>query len=152
MLMHGSQCNQQLLVLRRTIRSSLEHVGYGRQGESLNSTSAVVTDPIVFQVAQNLGLSRLGPELAADASPDQIRAKFGSRWQLAADREVGRRIWFALVEQDVSFAPEHNYTYLIHPSMNKSVIPANTEDEELVGAGPIVNKPAEHHTVRQSFF
>lgn len=142
------QRHQQLLVMHWTIRGALEHARDGRQGEVFplrGFQSTWLT--ILRQVAQNLGLSRLGAELAPDVTPDQIRAKFGSRWTLAADREVGRRIWFALVEQDVSFAPEHNFTYLIHPSMNKSVTPTNIEDEELVGAGPIANKPAEHHTV-----
>ena len=50
-----------------------------------------------IKVAMNMGLSRLGPELAAEASFIQITQHFGRRWSAASDREVGRRIWWALV-------------------------------------------------------
>jgi hypothetical protein len=52
---------------------------------------------MTVQIAQNLGLSRLPAELGPEASAREIRNAFGARWQLAADREVGRRVWWTLV-------------------------------------------------------
>lgn len=51
----------------------------------------------VSQIAQNLGLSRLSPELPREASVEDIKRTFGSRWEMAADREIARRIWWTLV-------------------------------------------------------
>jgi hypothetical protein len=51
----------------------------------------------VFQIAQNLGMSRLGPELGPEATAEQVSKHFGTRYTMAARREEARRVWFSLV-------------------------------------------------------
>lgn len=52
---------------------------------------------IPYQVAQNIGMSRLGPEPGGPLTEAAAKARYGSRWATAADRETGRRVWFSLV-------------------------------------------------------
>ncbi|KAJ9092759.1 hypothetical protein QFC19_008614 [Naganishia cerealis] len=49
------------------------------------------------KVAQNIGMSRLGPEPEGIVTESVARARYGSRWAAAADRETARRVWFSLV-------------------------------------------------------
>jgi hypothetical protein len=42
-------------------------------------------------------MSRLGPEPSGPVTEAIAKARYGSRWAAAADRETGRRVWFSLV-------------------------------------------------------
>ncbi|KAJ9093096.1 hypothetical protein QFC20_007204 [Naganishia adeliensis] len=89
-----------------------------------------------IKIAYALGLSRLGPENPT-ANYEEVRKSYGSRWAGAIDREVARRVWYAL---------EHNYTYTIQMESNKTAEPANVNDEDLVNGKPIVSQPKDVHT------
>lgn len=42
-------------------------------------------------------MSRLGPEPTGVVTEAVAKARYGSRWATAADRETARRVWFSLV-------------------------------------------------------
>jgi hypothetical protein len=48
---------------------------------------------------------------------------------------------------DYTYSPEHNFTYVVQWDSQRSIEPANVDDEELVGFGPIVSHPLTKHTV-----
>ncbi len=98
-----------------------------------------------------MGLSRLGAEPTdPHVTVEAISKRFGSRWVSAVDREVGRRVWANLVELDITFSIEKCMTYSIHERQHKAVEPANVDDEDLQGHGPIIGKPTDVHTVSRS--
>ncbi|KAJ9093243.1 hypothetical protein QFC19_008449 [Naganishia cerealis] len=99
-----------------------------------------------IKIAYALGLSRLGPENPT-ANYEESRKKYGSRWAGAIDREVARRVWYALVELDWIFSKEHNYTYTIQMESNKTAEPANVNDEDLTNDKAIVSQPKDVHTL-----
>ncbi len=45
-------------------------------------------------------------------------------------------------------SPEHHFTYIIPNNLQLSSEPANVDDDQLQGWGPIVSKPLTVHTVR----
>ncbi|KAJ9125060.1 hypothetical protein QFC22_000013 [Naganishia vaughanmartiniae] len=94
----------------------------------------------------NIGMSRLGPEPIGVVTEAVARARYGSRWAAAADRETARRVWFSLLEMDYTYAPEHNFTYIVQWDRQRSIEPANVNDEELVGFGPVSSHPLSRHT------
>ena len=50
------------------------------------------------QIAQCMGLHRLGPELAMDTETEQIQNQFSGKWKASlVQRETGRRVWWLLV-------------------------------------------------------
>ncbi|KAJ9121209.1 hypothetical protein QFC24_004884 [Naganishia onofrii] len=111
---------------------------------------------VIVKIAQNLGLSRLGPELSHEASVEHIKRAFGSRWEMAADREIGRRIWWTLTDagiypQDVQFAPEHHFTMITHSRMSHTALPAHIDDDRLVGSGPIMPAPMTEYNTMSYF-
>jgi hypothetical protein len=50
---------------------------------------------------------------------------------------------------DYTYSPEHNFTYVVQWDSQRSIEPANVDDEELVGFGPIVSHPLTRHTVSE---
>lgn len=60
------------------------------------------------QIAQNLGLSRLGAE--QQARNGELLPTWTGRWQSLIQREVGRRVWWNLVFMDWSLAPSYNFS------------------------------------------
>jgi hypothetical protein len=48
---------------------------------------------------------------------------------------------------DYTYAPEHNFTYIVQWDRQRSIEPANVNDDELVGFGPVVGHPLSQHTV-----
>jgi hypothetical protein len=115
----------------------------------------------------NMGLSRLGPELAMESTSGQIAQHFGRRWTNASDREVGRRVWWALVrlaaslqepiktnqrpeiqvELDWIASLEHRFDHVASIDHATCAQPANISDEALIGHGPIVSEPMSTRTV-----
>lgn len=74
-----------------------------------------------IKIAQNLGLSRLGDEdslahesTAAPESRGSKKFRWVGMWSSVITREVGRRIWWNLVQLDWFLAASHNYSYTIH--------------------------------------
>ena len=110
-------------------------------------------------------MSRLGPEPSGPVTEAIAKARYGSRWAAASDRETGRRVWFSLVrdcvassivpliavpiqlEMDYTYSPEHNFTYVLQWDRQRTIEPANVDDEELVGFGPVTSHPLTTHTV-----
>ncbi|KIS66229.1 uncharacterized protein UMAG_05966 [Mycosarcoma maydis] len=72
-----------------------------------------------IKVAQNVGLARLDHGGAS-------RKPFGSISN-EARRELGRRIWWNLTWLDWSHAVAHFGVYSVHPSQNRTNLPANVE-------------------------
>jgi hypothetical protein len=118
-------------------------------------------------LAHSLSLSRLGAELPLDASSAEIQRQFGRRWLFASERETGRRVWHAIVSQPVlgdrmskvnisnciqmelSFtsASDHHFACITPLDQQLCVRPANVDDEDLEGHGPIRSQPDDVHTV-----
>lgn len=48
---------------------------------------------------------------------------------------------------DYTYAPEHNFTYIVQWDRQRSIEPANVNDDELVGFGPVIGHPMSQHTV-----
>ncbi|PWY96907.1 hypothetical protein BCV70DRAFT_209018 [Testicularia cyperi] len=71
-----------------------------------------------IKVAQNLGLSRLDHGVFSCAS---------SSIQGEAQKELARRIWWNLVWLDWSHASAHFGVYSVHPSQNRTKLPANVD-------------------------
>lgn len=67
-------------------------------------------------MAQNLGMSRLGSEQqAVDGKP---LATWTGRWESLIQREVGRRIWWNLVNLEWALAPSYSFcTASVAPSL-----------------------------------
>ena len=65
-----------------------------------------------IQIAQNLGLSRLGGE----SGPQTV---WPTRWQSLIKREIGRRVWWNLAYLDWSYAQAHQMSYCV--SVGKTV-------------------------------
>lgn len=116
------------------------------------------------QVAHNLGINRLGPELVRDATYHQVQNHFGRKWVVASDREVGRRIWWTLVslathhlrnpanatlqvELDWNAAPDHRFNHINPRNLSSCAEPAHVNDESLLGHGPIIPESLDVHTV-----
>lgn len=58
-------------------------------------------------MAQNLGMSRLGSEQQSqDGKP---LATWAGRWESLIQREVGRRIWWNLVNLEWALAPSYSF-------------------------------------------
>lgn len=53
----------------------------------------------------------------------------------------------AQLELDYTYSPEHNFTYVVQWDRQRSIPPANVDDEELVGFGPVTSHPLSRHTV-----
>ncbi|WOO79869.1 putative transcription factor lepB [Vanrija pseudolonga] len=68
------------------------------------------------------------------------------RWQSAIDREVGRRVWFALLELDSLFSMEYGFIYLIGEDMHQTDEPANVNDVDIVANKPVISQPSEVYT------
>ena len=88
-------------------------------GLYLNNTNASSTHfsliGAAIKIAQNMGLSKLGPE--ENFELNQINSKKTVNmgiWKSVVNREVGRRIWWNLIMLDWFLAGPHNYTYTIH--------------------------------------
>ncbi|EOQ99859.1 Activator of stress s 1 [Wallemia ichthyophaga EXF-994] len=106
-----------------------------------------------IKIAQNLGLSRLGDEdsLAHDGAiaPESRGSKKFSwvgMWSCVITREVGRRIWWNLVQLDWFLAASHNYSYTIHPCQNRCSLPINIDDDDLVEGQKLESKPMSVYT------
>jgi len=61
-----------------------------------------------WQMAQNLGMSRLGAEQQAENG--KPLSTWTGRWESLIQREVGRRIWWNLVFLDWSLAPSYSFS------------------------------------------
>ncbi|RJE22202.1 hypothetical protein PHISCL_05450 [Aspergillus sclerotialis] len=72
-----------------------------------------------IRIAQNLGLHQLGGEEAYGVSEGLVT------------REIGRRVWFALIRQDYFFIP-FTESYFLRPIFNKTEKPRNCRDDEMV--------------------
>ncbi|GAC94385.1 C6 transcription factor [Pseudozyma hubeiensis SY62] len=72
-----------------------------------------------IKVAQNMGLARLDHGSAS-------RKPFGSMTN-EARRELGRRIWWNLTWLDWSHSVAHFGVYSVHPSQNRTNLPANVD-------------------------
>lgn len=72
-----------------------------------------------IRIAQNLGLHQLGGEEAYSISEGLVT------------REIGRRVWFALIRQDYFFIPFAE-SYFVRPTFNKTEKPRNCRDDEMV--------------------
>ncbi|KAJ9115412.1 hypothetical protein QFC22_005169 [Naganishia vaughanmartiniae] len=103
------------------------------------------------KIAHNLGINRLGPELRKEATYQEVSTHFGPRWVMACDREVGRRIWWTLVEHDWNASPDHQFNHVTPKNLSTCAEPAHVNDESLMGHGPIVPEPLDVHT-GMSFF
>ncbi|KAJ9102966.1 hypothetical protein QFC19_004523 [Naganishia cerealis] len=103
------------------------------------------------KIAHNLGINRLGPELRKEATYQEVLSHFGARWAMASDREVGRRIWWTLVELDWNASPDHQFNHVTPKNLSTCAEPAHVNDENLNGHGPIVPEPLDVHT-GMSFF
>lgn len=73
-----------------------------------------------IRVAQCLGLHKIPNE------------KVGESWDETLDREVGRRIWWKLVEMDYHSTP-YTGSYCINARHFETRLPLNCNDEDLVG-------------------
>ncbi|KAM0747428.1 hypothetical protein T439DRAFT_329158 [Meredithblackwellia eburnea MCA 4105] len=91
-----------------------------------------------IKCAQNIGLAGLDGERAG--------RPWRKPWESPVDREVGRRIWWNLMELDWHFSPEHLFTYSINPSQQRTTAPANMADEDLLPGRPIISLPIDEHT------
>lgn len=60
------------------------------------------------QIAQNIGLSRLGAE--QQAPEGQLLPTWTGRWESLIQREVGRRVWWNLVFMEWSLAPSYYFS------------------------------------------
>ncbi|GHJ83653.1 hypothetical protein NliqN6_0055 [Naganishia liquefaciens] len=103
------------------------------------------------KVAHNLGINRLGSELHKEATYHDVLNHFGRKWVMASDREVGRRIWWTLVELDWNASPDHQFNHITPKNLSSCAEPAHVNDESLVGHGPIIPQPLDIHT-GMSFF
>lgn len=54
------------------------------------------------------------------------------------------------IPPDTQFAPEHHFTTITHSQMSHTVLPANVDDDQLVGYGPVDSLPLTQYTVRFS--
>ena len=72
-----------------------------------------------IRIAQNLGLHQLGGEEAYGVSEGLVT------------REIGRRVWFALIRQDYFFIP-FTESYVVRPIFNKTEKPRSCRDDEMV--------------------
>lgn len=77
-----------------------------------------------LQMAQGLGLSRLGAEQqSVEGKPLPM---WTGRWESLIQREVGRRIWWNLVFLDWALAPSYNFSCSIHPDQSRSRLPRHS--------------------------
>ncbi|KAG8685819.1 hypothetical protein FRC08_012899, partial [Ceratobasidium sp. 394] len=67
-----------------------------------------------------MGLSKLGSEPVDKVPPPGLR-----------ECELKQRIWWKLVFLDWYLSPIANHTYLIHPAQMTTVLPANTNWDQL---------------------
>ncbi|KAL1409996.1 hypothetical protein Q8F55_003996 [Vanrija albida] len=83
-----------------------------------------------IKIGYGLGLNRL----AADgAIPDEL---WPPAWRSAARRDLGRRVWWALVSYDWTLSRVAAGTYCIAPRLNFTVLPGN-HDAVADGAAPM---------------
>ncbi|KAK4057475.1 hypothetical protein OIO90_001544 [Microbotryomycetes sp. JL221] len=78
-----------------------------------------------IKVAQNIGLHRLGAETEAR------KQLWPEAWKSFAKREMGRRVWWALVMLDWSHAIAHGGAYTAHPSQMHTAPPSNVNDDDM---------------------
>lgn len=74
---------------------------------------------LIYQMAQGLGLSRLGAE-STSSGQAKSSPMWTGRWESVIEREVGRRIWWNLVFLDWALSPSYNFSCSIHPDQSKS--------------------------------
>ncbi|EEB97961.1 hypothetical protein MPER_02620, partial [Moniliophthora perniciosa FA553] len=91
-----------------------------------------------IKIAQNLGLSELGSE--ADSK------SWGCSWNSLIKRETARRIWWNLIFNDWSNAAAHHGAYSIHPTQNRTALPANVNDADLVDGLLLTEASATQYT------
>ncbi|GFZ47206.1 hypothetical protein JCM24511_04949 [Saitozyma sp. JCM 24511] len=96
---------------------------------------------IATKIAMALGLASV---------PDEVKVSgarhIPSRWRSAIDREVGRRVWYCLLELDWLFSLEHGFLYIISPEISQTSQPANVNDADIKEDGLVVPMPHETHT------
>ncbi|WWC64317.1 uncharacterized protein I303_106927 [Kwoniella dejecticola CBS 10117] len=99
---------------------------------------------IATKIAMALGLAQIPDEgkIIASGSAEKV----APRWRSAIQREVGRRVWYCLLELDWLFAMEHDYLYIISPEINQTSEPANIEDVDLKDDGLVFSRPTATHT------
>lgn len=79
----------------------------------------------------------------------QTMSRLPSRWKSAVDREVGRRVWYCLLELDQLFAIEYGFLYLISPEISQTGEPANINDVDIKEDQPVVSRPRDQYTVSE---
>lgn len=77
----------------------------------------------------------------------QTSPRLPSRWRSAIDREVGRRVWYCLLELDQLFAIEYGFLYLISPEISQTGEPANINDVDIKEDQPVISRPIDQYTV-----
>ena len=94
--------------------------------------------------------TKIGMSLGLASVPDEVEtasAHLPLQWRSAIDREVGRRVWYCLLELDWLFSMEHNFLYIIAPEITKTAEPSNVNDDDITPDEPVVAAPNEVHTV-----
>lgn len=102
-----------------------------------------------IKIAQNLCLNRLDDARFMEKERAKNRLASGGNdtgQQSLLEREMGKRVWWYLVWLDWSHALSHGGSYSINPAHNKTNLPANIEDEDLVGSEMLQAKPLEEYT------
>lgn len=96
------------------------------------------------KVAMAMGMASIPDEaeIIAKGSLDHV----APRWRSAIDREVGRRVWYCLVEYDMIFSMEHGFLYIISPEVCQTTEPANVNDADIRDDKPVVSEPLEVYT------
>ncbi|KAI3619528.1 nucleus protein [Moniliophthora roreri] len=91
-----------------------------------------------IKIAQNLGLSELGSESDSKS--------WGCSWNSLIKRETARRVWWNLIFNDWSNAAAHHGAYSIHPTQNRTALPANVNDVNLVDGLSLPEASATQYT------
>lgn len=111
-----------------------------------------------IKIAQNLALNRLDDPRFLENERQKNKAGVAGSASMAGlgssplqpqaplERELGKRIWWYLVWLDWSHALSHGGCYAIHPAHNKTNLPANVYDEDLVRDGPVASRPLTEYT------
>ncbi|PWN36511.1 uncharacterized protein FA14DRAFT_3483 [Meira miltonrushii] len=101
-----------------------------------------------IKIAQNLALNRLDDVrfLEKERQKNKSAGASAQQQQSPLERELGKRVWWYLVWLDWSHALSHGGCYAIHPSHNRTNLPANINDEDLTASATVVPKPLEEYT------
>nr|XP_031860288.1 uncharacterized protein CI109_004172 [Kwoniella shandongensis]KAA5527360.1 hypothetical protein CI109_004172 [Kwoniella shandongensis] len=104
---------------------------------------------VATKIAMALGLAQIPDErlIVAAGSVERIPP----RWRSSIHREIGRRVWFCLLELDWLFSMEHDYLYIISPEVHQTLEPANIDDADIKDDEPIISRPLDTHTVMSYF-